>query len=110
MIEKENIRAGLLRSLDDGISLLKKVQSDVRAMNEVNIARGANLQLELVKQSSAITEHHLRMKSSSDFLEVSQGRSPDYEHWARLSWSVFDAAALAANRDPEEVDWKEPTP
>jgi hypothetical protein len=27
-----------------------------------------------------------------------------------LSWSVFDAAALAAGRDPEAVNWVEPTP
>ena len=108
VIDKENMRNGLLSSLDDGIALLQTVQAGVTAMSDFDVGCSRKLQLELAKRNSAVTELYLRMKDSMAFVQTTEPRLPDWDHWSNVLWSIYDAVALAANREPaKEIDWDE---
>ncbi|MGJ5051648.1 hypothetical protein ACQR09_31595 [Bradyrhizobium oligotrophicum] len=106
--EKEHIREGLLNSIDDTAALLGRLREAAAAAEKVNVAVYRSVQLELTLRNAALVEQHLRIKHAVDFAEA-PAREPDYGYWARKHWTIDQAAALAAGREPSSVDWVEPT-
>lgn len=108
MTQKDKIREELLKSIQDTAALLEQLRKAVVAAGQVNLALYRRVQLDLTRLNSTLVNHHDRVKRAVD-LEEAHGRDPDYTYWARRHWTIFEAAALAAGREPESVHWEEPT-
>jgi hypothetical protein len=119
LTNREDARIGLLRSIDEAVSLFQRLQTDVKETKELDLKLCTNLQREILKLTAAVqgfqadaqtdpVEDRVK-KTTLNFEEVPHGlRKPDYIHWARLAyWTDYDAVALAAGCDPELVDWTE---
>jgi hypothetical protein len=106
--EKDQIREELLKSIQHTATLLEKLKEAVVTAGQGNVALYRGVQLELRRLNSTLVDHHDRVKHAIDF-EETHGRDPDYAYWARRHWTIFEAAALAAGREPESVHWDEPT-
>jgi hypothetical protein len=119
LINREDIRIGLLRSFEEAASLFQRLQVELKEMKELDVELCTNLEREILRLSAAvqvfqtgagIVPVEVRAKKIlPHFEEAPPGRrKPDYVHWARLAyWTDYDAVALAAGRDPELVDWTE---
>lgn len=108
MTEENLVREELLNSIKETAWLLERLKEAVADAKQVSVAQYRKAQFDLTRCQSALADHHSRIKNKIDFQE--EARDPDYAHWARKHWTIYEAAALAGGRDPELVDWDEPTP
>lgn len=109
MTEKTRVREELLKSIEETAWLLQELKKAVADAEQVSVALYRNVQFDLTRRSSALVDHQYRIKHAID-LQEADATEPDYAYWARKHWTIYEAAALAAARKPESVQWDEPTP
>lgn len=109
MTEENHIREELLKSIEETAWLLEKLKEAVADAKQVSVALYRNVQSDLTRRNSALVNHHNQIKHATD-LQQADAPEPDYAHWARKHWTIYEAAALAAGREPESVHWDESIP
>lgn len=109
MTEENHIREELLKSIEETAWLLEQLKEAVADAKQVSVALYRNVQFDLTRRNSALVDHHNQIKHAID-LQQAGPPEPDYAHWARKHWTIYEAAALAAGREPESVHWDESIP